>query len=246
MPAMPAMTAAMPAVATAAPAAVQTSTYYGASGNELGLSTHRKPKVGLIIGSIVGAITFVGIALGVWLNWDHLAIIFDPKFAYYTVDSGSYGKFEMKFYKNAKVVKASELRMAKSSSSSSSSTSSGKDVSYIVQTDGKDDLQLAVGVGQEDSSLNCGNDSTTIVTTVNNKANQLCTLLKWPGTGKPFIQAMQFNQNDKNYAAVALLDFDLSSASTSREAAQALIDKYDLTSYKEDLRIILGSIRAIK
>ena len=57
---------------------------------------------------------------------------------------------------------------------------------------------------------------------------------------------MQFNQNDKNYAAVALLDFDLSSASTSREAAQALIDKYDLTSYKEDLRIILGSIRAIK
>jgi len=225
---------AMASVA-AAPANTFNNTYYGASGNELGINTRKKPKVGLIIGIAIAAVTLVAAGIITWLQWDNIAIIFDPKFSYYSLDQGKYGKFQVKYYKGSVAKLPSDIEAFNESSSSSE-----KDIKFLVQPGSLSELPLLVGIGKASGSKKladqtyCKSDSTSIILKQTGKAGTLCPLLKYDG--RVFAYGYEFDYKGTTYNVGILQNYSQSDKETAGE-------KIDLKKYDTDLREILASIK---
>lgn len=243
------------------------NTAFGASGNEAGMMTRGKTKIGLIIGLLVGLVVAVAIGLMVWLNWDHLAIMFDPKFAYYTIDNGDQGKFEIKFYKGATIKKGSELEFLKNLDAASFEPLKNANWLYLKPSDSsKAPLILLAGSATKiDSSDSCNDpsESDTVVSTVNNDKNSVCFQMEQNNIDDKNSTStvgviMKFNQKNNTFGVLVTNDTDNVSAGAniaktiitgSKDDTQAALDEFynklDLDSRKDDIKTILASIRVL-
>lgn len=224
-----------------------------------------KLNLGLIIGLLVGLVAIVAIGLMAWLNWDHLAIMFDPKFAYYTIDNGDQGKYEVKFYKGATIKKGSDLEFFKSMDGISRFDAvKSANWLYLKPSDSsKAPLVLLIG-GEKDISDTCKDPSVsdTITSTVNADKNWVCfqtehSSIKEDDSTTMVGVALKFNQKNSAFRAIVTNDIDTyaegmniaKSAFSGIDSVQKAMDevygKYDLASRKDDIKTILASIRVL-